>query len=244
MKWSRPNKNFPKKAMQVAVLSVLASGLGIGSNPQATHANLPVIDLGAIAQSVKNYNQLVDQYQTMLQQVSLLQDQIKSATGHYGQGASIGAVDEWKNTSWDDIADMVNNGVNPGDGEQVRNFKAAREKYKTQFPMPDASVQTGDPRMKRLYDANYAEAIGGLGIADASLHEVGKNEADLEALRKRIDVTDNLKSAIDLNTAVNIKAAQINAQIARIQALQLHLQAASQNSENSSTAAQAEFFGS
>jgi hypothetical protein len=65
---------------------------------------------------------------------------------------------------------------------------------------------------------------------------------ELQILKDKIEQTSNVKAAIDLNSAIAVKNAQINAEILRTAATQLYLQGNSQNSLTSAQAAQAEFF--
>jgi len=187
---------------------------------------------------------LVKQVEMMVQEIGLLQDQIKNMTGHYGHGAAVGTMDDSLGNSWSDIANMVNQGINPGDATQVKQYKDSLHAYATKFPALDPSLQTANPRINADYASSYRNAIAGLGFADSSVGQVDSYLGDLSVLRDRVDQTDNLKSAIDLNTAVNVKIAQLNAQMAKLQAAQLALQANGQNIENNDYAAQSEFFSS
>jgi hypothetical protein len=210
--------------------------------PTWAHANLPVIDTTAVGQMIAQYAQMARQLETMYQQVTLLQQQIQSVTGHYGMGAQGSVVNPWGVTTWVDIADMVSKGFNPGDGAQVQAYKQAQARYSTQFPELSGSLQTGNPRMNAAYTQSYSDGISGMSLGESAFNQVNSDLADIQALKDRIDQTDNLKSAMDLNTAATIRVAQLNGEILRVHAAELRLQAANRNDGANGSAAQAEFF--
>jgi len=87
-------------------------------------------------------------------------------------------------------------------------------------------------------------SVGDHGIerGQGTFNAVAVPLADLQVYQNRIEKTDTVKAALDLNTAVGIKAAQINAELLRTNATQLYLQANAQNAVTSGQEAQAEFF--
>ena len=78
----------------------------------------------------------------------------------------------------------------------------------------------------------------GQGTFNAVTGAIGRSSD----LQNQIEKTTTVKAALDLNTAVGIKSAQINAELLRTNAMQLYLQANAQNTVTSGQAAQAEFF--
>jgi hypothetical protein len=210
--------------------------------PSWAHANLPVIDVTAISQMLAQYVQTAKQLETMIEQVALLKQEISSMTGHYGMGNVGGSVNGWGGTTWADIADMVGQGINPGDAAQVRGYKEARARYTAQFPALANDLQTGNPRMNAAYNRSYSDARTGTALGESTFDQVDTYLADIETLKNRIDQTDNLKNAMDLNTAVTVRVAQLNGEILRIQSAQLRLQAANQTQTANGSAAEAEFF--
>ena len=209
---------------------------------QPSEASLPVVDLAAIGQMIQQYAQMTMQLQTMYQQVELLQDQIKSVTGHYGFGSLAGRVNPWGNSSWRDIVDMENHGVNPGDAAQVQAFNQARVQYQQSYPALSTDLMPQNPRLNAVYTSDYQSAMTGMSVGEQTFNSVQMHLAELQTYKDRIEQTDNLKAAVDLNTAVNVKVAQLNAELLRMHAVQLHMQATSQNDTTSGQAAQAEFF--
>jgi hypothetical protein len=171
-----------------------------------------------------------------------LKQQVQTMTGHYGLGELGKPLNPWGGSSWADISDMVNHGVNPGDAAAVRAYQTARTRYQNQFPVLSGPLQTSNPRMNASYNQTYSDAMTGMGLGEANFNQINDTLADVQALKDQIEQTDNVKSALDLNSAISVRVAQINGEILRTQAAQLRLQAADKNNAASGNAAQTEFF--
>jgi hypothetical protein len=210
--------------------------------PAPSQATLPVIDLAAVSQMIQQTEQYAQNLERMTEQILLLKQQVQSLTGHYGMGSLGGPVNGWGTTSWQDIANMVNTGINPGDAAQVSAYKSARADVVSRFPPLDPSLQTTNPRMNAAMSNTYSSAITGMSSGEGTFNSLTTQLAELQILKNKIETTSTLKAAVDLNTAVAVKSAQINAEVLRTNAVQLYLQGNSQNTIASGQAAQAEFF--
>jgi len=187
--------------------------------------------------------QMAKQLATMAQQVALLKNQIQSMTGHYGMGKLGGELNKWGNTTWQDVGAMAEKGVNLGDSDAIRVFKEAHQRYQRNNPPLPANLVPQNQRTQTMYSRNYQDAINGMGIGEQTFNSLPGHLRDLQTYKTRIEQTQNLKGSMDLNTAVVVKNAQLSAEILRLNALQFHMQANTQNNQTSGQAAQAEFFG-
>ena len=194
------------------------------------------------SQMIQQYTQMARQLAVLYDQVTLLQQQVQSLTGHYGHGSIGNPANGWGITSWANIADMVSRGLNPGDAAQVRAYQEARNRYQNQFPALSSGLQTSNPRMNAYYSRVYSDGIAGMSLGESTFNQTNNDLQDIQALKDRIDQTDNLKSAMDLNAAISVRVAAINAEMLRTQSAQLRLQAGGRNDDANAYAAQAEFF--
>lgn len=210
--------------------------------PPWLRAEIPVIDTAAIGQMIQQYSQMARQLTALYDQIAILKQQVQSVTGHYGMGTLGKELNPWAGTTWGDISDMVNHGVNPGDAEAVRAYHAARERYASNYPALADNLHSMNPRMNSVYNQTYSDAMTGMGLGESSFNRVNVALADVQTLKDQIEQTDNVKSALDLNSAISVRVAQINGEILRTQAAQLRLQAADKNNTASGHAAEAEFF--
>jgi hypothetical protein len=210
--------------------------------PATSQATLPVLDYAAVSQLLVQTEQYAQNLEKMTEQILLLKQQVQSLTGHYGMGSLGGPVNGWGASSWNDIANMVNTGVNPGDAAQVAAYKTARAGIVNQFPAIDPAMQTTNPRMNALLGNTYRSAVAGMSTGEGTFNSLNTDLTELQVLKDKIEQTTTVKAAIDLNTAVAVKNAQINAELLRTNAVALYLQGNSQNAVATGQAAQAEFF--
>lgn len=239
----KPLSTWFKRSLDIAALSAaLFVSVELLAPGSLRAGGIPVFDAAAITQMLQQSMQMVQQLETMAQQVTLLKQQISSVTGHYGMGSIGGPVNSWGTTSWADIANMVGRGVNPGDAAQVQAYKQAQAGFVADHPALSAGLETSNPRMSVAYRQSYTDAVTGTSLGESTFNHVNAYLADIDTLKGRIDQTDNLKAAMDLNTAVSIRVAQLNGEILRMQAAQLRMQAGNQTQASNGYAAQAEFF--
>ena len=231
-----------KRALALAVLVLTLVVLVDVLTPQDSQATLPVVDLAAVGQMVQQSIHMEQQLQTMYQQILVMKNQVQAVTGHYGMGALGVPVNGWSHHGWNDVVNMVNHGVNPGDGAQVAAYYAARNTNLAAFPALDDQLQTRNPRMKTAYTSGYQDSIAGMSAGEGTINSIQIHLNELQLLKDKIETTVNLKSSMDLNTAVNVKVAQINADLLRLEAMSLHLQATQGTTTASGQAAQSEFF--
>jgi hypothetical protein len=210
--------------------------------PTSSQATLPVLDYAAVSQMLVQTEQFTQHLSMMAQQITMLKQQVQSMSGHYGIGNLSGPINGWGTSSWGDIVGMVNTGVNPGDASQVQAYKAAHSQVAAQYPPLDPNLAASNPRMQAVWSGTYQAAITGLSAGQGTFNAASVPLADLQAYQNRIEHTDTVKAALDLNTAVGIKSAQINAELLRTNAMQLYLQANAQNAIASGQAAQSDFF--
>jgi hypothetical protein len=81
-----------------------------------------------------------------------------------------------------------------------------------------------------------------MSAGEGTFNSLNTDLTELQVLKDKIEQTTTVKAAIDLNTAVAVKNAQISAELLRTSAVALYLQGNSQNAVTSGQAAQAEFF--
>ena len=96
--------------------------------------------------------------------------------------------------------------------------------------------------MIAAYKNSYQAGISGMSAGQGTFNSLTTHLTELQILKDKIEQTPTVKAAIDLNTAVAVKNAQINAEILRTDAMALYLQGNSQNAQTNGQAAQAEFF--
>jgi len=178
------------------VILILVAEIFVPTALQAT--GIPVVDVSAISQLITQTAQYAQNLEKMAEQILLLKQQVRSLTGHYGMGSLGGPVNSWGSSSWDDIVNMVNTGVNPGDASQVAAFKAARAHNQSQFPVLDPKLQSTSPRMIAAYQSSYQAGISGMSAGQGTFNTLTTQLAELQVLKDQIEQTPTVKAAIDL----------------------------------------------
>ena len=230
------------RAAGLFAFSVVMVSLIEAFTPASSQATLPVLDYAAVSQMLVQTAQFTQHLTMMAEQIAQLKAQVQSLTGHYGLGSLGGPVNGWGGSSWNDIANMVNTGVNPGDAAQVLAYKTARTQVVSRYPALDPSLQTTNPRMNAVYGGTYQATITGMSAGEGTFNTLNTLLIELQTLKNKIEQTSTVKAAIDLNNAIAVQNAEINAELLRPQAVGLYVQSNAQNAVTSGQAAQTEFF--
>lgn len=177
---------------------------------ETVHANLPVIDVGDIAQNVKEVAQLKNQYNQMKQQYS-------SITGKYGWGNwKNGASDlnqrEWAPSDWKSaLAGM--SGGNPGRYKELLNQYKQSHQTMSKDQFAKGSDQSLAASYQNQVQTNQASSVS----ATYEFNDINKHLQTLQQLGQQIEKAPNLKSAIDLNSRIQLEVAYVSIEELRMQ---------------------------
>lgn len=157
----------------------------------------------------------------------------KSLTGNSGVGATFNTTEEQNFRNWTpsskDLENMVRQGLQTGSmADQIKY-------YNEKFNVPSAADLT--PADENSVMGNYGEfsavsTNAALSVADKSFDNARAISLQLNSLYSMIDQQPTLKQSMDLNTAIALKIAALQAELMRIQAQQLKMQAVSQHQNN------------
>ena len=220
----------------------LALLMGLFSLPSA-HAALPVVDTTAIARLVQQIQEMKKQYDMLKQQYDELIQTKNAVTGSYGVSLlENGPLAELSRRavpgSWQEIVSLQQSGSIPGFSQGLNSFQKL-------FPTVEGNLLSQDPNNRNAqgYKLSTDSARGAFASAEAIYNKIQDRLKTIEALTQEIDRTDNVKHATDLNSRIAAENGFLNVDIARLNSIQLSLQAVLQNNQNQATANHAEFFG-
>ena len=205
--------------------------------PLKSFANLPVIDVGAIANLIKNYEQLQSQYrlltqtyQNAKQQLDKVKQLANDAEGHYGLGGLMNSAEDLKNRQWspNDWQGALQglSGGNPARYQELlhtyqQNHPTLSESaYKKGASLDNAKVYAQDVQVNRAAMVNASYAFNNIKTHLSTLHQ----------LSQKIDETQNTKAALDLNSRLIAEGAYIQTQELKMQIL-LNQQMAQANAD-------------
>lgn len=201
-------------------LAACLSFLGGGN----AYAQWAVIDVSNLQQNIAQYGQMVEQVAQLKAQLEQLKSQYAAVTGSYGLGALV--RDETFSAasivpgSWQDVVRLQQSGA----------FKTKIDYYENLMKAVDPALFTNDKsRNAGAYKLSYDNTRAAFAVTDATYDSVETHRKNIEQLIQRIDSTQNVKEATDLNNRLVSENAMLQISVARLAAVQNNLNASAQN---------------
>ena len=201
----------------------------------STYAQWAVIDASNLQQNIAQYGQMVEQVAQLKAQLEQLKSQYAAVTGSYG----LGGLMQGKTLS---AASIV-----PGSWQEVVSLQQAGQ-YKTKMAYYETLMKSVDPalfandssRSTGAYKLSYDNTRAAFAVTDATYDSVETHRQNIEQLIQRIDNTQNVKEATDLNNRLVSENAMLQISIARLAAVQNNLNASAANDRVQAQATNAE----
>jgi type IV secretion system protein VirB5 len=220
---------FPKLRFIWLVVSLWFVGV---SNAYAQWA---VIDGANLQQSIAQYAQMVEQVAQLKAQLEQLKNQYQAVTGSYG----LGGLMQGETLSASNIV--------PGSWQEVVSLQQAG-KFKSKVDYYEKLMRTVDPalfdkdtsRSTSAYKLSYDNTRAAFAVTDATYDSVETHRKNIEQLIQRIDSTQNVKEATDLNNRLVSENAMLQISVARLAAVQNNLNASAANDRVQAQATNAE----
>nr|WP_241484892.1 type IV secretion system protein [Caballeronia zhejiangensis] len=215
--------------MKNALLALAAAASFSVSVP--TYATgIPTFDAASFLQLQQQLTQLQDQYKT-------LKDQYAAITGTYGRGSiglnqSISAASVVPG-SWQEVVSQQQGGA--FGSKQGFYEKLINTMPPDLFADPQAQSAT---TYKMSTDSVRAALAGG----DSLYSEVQAHLNNLSVLSAQVDTTTNIKDAQDLQNRISSENGMLSSAMAKLNAMNMNLQANLVNQQNQATAATQKYF--
>lgn len=200
-----------------------------------TYAQWAVIDGANLQQSVAQYAQMVEQVAQLKAQLEQLKNQYQAVTGSYGlgglmQGETLSAANIVPG-SWQEVVSL----------QQAGKFKSKVDYYEKLMKTVDPALFANDPsRSTSAYKLSYDNTRAAFAVTDATYDSVEAHRKNIEQLIQRIDSTQNIKEATDLNNRLMSENAMLQISVARLAAVQNNLNASAANDRVQAQATNAE----
>lgn len=222
------------KTPALRLLRVAACVLLIGAFSSG-HAQWAVIDASNLQQSMQQYVQMVEQVNQLKAQLSQLKDQYRAITGSYGIGGLLQeetfAAGSIVPGSWQEVVRL----------QQTGKYKAKMDHYEGLMKAVDPALfEKNATRSAGAYKLSYDNTRAAFAVTDATYESVETHRRNIEQLVRRIDSTQNVKEAADLNNRLVSENAMLQIAIARLAAVQGNLNASAQNDRIQSQAMRTE----
>jgi len=182
-----------------------------------------------------NYQQMVQTVGQLKAQLEQLKDQYRAITGSYGIG---GFLQE---------ETFAAGNIVPGSWQEVVRLQQAG-KLRSKLDYYEGLMKTVDPalfeknttRTAGAYRLSYDNTRAAFAVTDATYESIETHRRNIEQLVRRIDGTQNIKEATDLNNRLVSENAMLQVALARLAAVQGNLSASAQNEQIQSQATRTE----
>lgn len=211
----------------LVALAVVAS---LGESIPACATGIPTFDAATFIQLQQQFQQLQQQYET-------LKSQYAAITGSYGRG-QIGLSDSIRSASvvpgsWQEVVAQQQSGV--FGSKQAAYERVINTMPQDLFADPQAQHAT---TYKMSTDSVRAAMAGG----DSLYSEVQTHLNNLAVMSQQVDSTTNIKDAQDLQNRISSESGMLQSAMAKLNAMNMNLQANMLNQQNQATAATQKYF--
>lgn len=211
-------------------LVTLAVAASLGASVPAFATGIPTFDAATVLQLQQQFKQLQDQYAT-------LKAQYAAVTGSYGRGVtglnqSINAASVVPG-SWQEVVAQQQSGA--FGSKQNYYEKLINTMPQDLFANPQGQNATN---YKMSTDSVRAAMAGG----DSLYSEVQTHLNNLSVLSQQVDTTVNVKDAQDLQNRISTENGMLSSAMAKLNAMNMNLQANLLNQQNQATAATQKYF--
>jgi type IV secretion system protein VirB5 len=214
-----------KKTLLASV--VIAS---FNASVSALATGMPTFDIAAVTQLMRQFEQLQAQYETLKQQYA-------AVTGSYGRG-QFGLNQSMSSASvvpgsWQEVVAQQRSGE--FGSKQSYYEKLINTMPQDLFANPKAQNAT---TYKMSTDSVRAALAGG----DSLYSEVQTHLNNLARMSQQVDTTTNIKDAQDLQNRIATENGMMQSAMAKLNAMNMNLQANMVNQQNQATAANEQFY--
>lgn len=191
---------------------------------------IPTFDAATILQLQQHLRQLQEQYAT-------LQNQYAAITGSYGRG-QVGLNDAVNSASvvpgsWQEVVAQQRNG----------RFAAKQATYEQLInTLPQDLFANPQAQHATTYKMSTDSVRAALAGGDALYSEVQTHLKNLTQMAQLVDSTANTKDAQDLQNRIATENGMLHSAIAKLNAMNMNLQANMVNQQNQATAATQKYF--
>lgn len=179
----------------------------------------PVIDVTAIAQLIKQVDQLKQQYDNAVQQLQQQQEIVKDAEGNYGWGTQLDSAADVANRQWTpDTWDDALQGLSGGNPER---YQQLLQEYQKNVPtLSQDDFAKGSSASNALnYIQNVQTNQAATVSASYAFNDLNTHIQNVHQLTSMIEQTTDAKAATDLNSRLISEVAYLSTEQLKMQAL-------------------------
>ncbi|WP_298937678.1 type IV secretion system protein [uncultured Ruegeria sp.] len=210
-----------------AIFRITAAALILSAAPVVTTAQVPVVDPAGIAQDITNsarqiaemvrhYEQMLDQYRMLEQQRNLLENQVNALSGR----TDLSDVSSRKIRRLANSIDMLGYTLDStADATGLPDTaSAAIERRSITLGLDDGllgAYRTSDIPARRIVAERGSAGLVTSGLGENGYDQSNELAEDAEGLRNELGQQEELKEAVDYNTAVLLKSLEVQIEVLR-----------------------------
>jgi type IV secretion system protein VirB5 len=212
-KWSRAQSRI--KLALIFIFSLISFN-------NTSYALWPVIDITEIAKTLEVIQQLKQQYDTLKEQYDQMKSQYKAITGNYGWGDLGNNLNDLKDRQWS--ADNWKDALKGLSGGNSQRYTQLWDQYKANhLILSEEDFSKGaDANLAKNYSQNLKANQASSVMSDYEFEKINKHLQKAYELGKSIEnanKNNDLKSAVDLNSRIELESTFISIEILRMQTL-------------------------
>jgi type IV secretion system protein VirB5 len=201
------------RMLHIVAVVLTFFGAGLLSPCQA---QIPVTDLGAIAQLITQVANMENQLVTMRNQLVQAESTLKSMTGSRGMEQLLGGQNRnYLPTDWNSLASVIGNSSSTYSAlaTNLQSIVSANS------VLTAAQLnQLGPNERTALTDARISAATGG-AVSRSALADTSSRFADLQQLISAIGTTTDQKAILELQARINAELTMLSNDQSKLQAL-------------------------
>ena len=182
---------------------------------------MPVIDPAAIAEAIRQYEHMLRDYQTQIDQLTNLDRQLDSITGARDIGSILnGPLEQTERASADSLASIMQGAMTGADIPGNAGALTSRiGELKDTFGLPEMSDFLGSELAQdRTLATQAGSGMAAMAVAEDTYGRAGASMERVNDLIGRIDANADLKASVDYNTRMLAEVAVLLNESLRIQA--------------------------
>lgn len=194
-----------------ALTLATALALGLGA-PAVWASGIPVVDVAAIAEAIKQYQQMVEQLATLNSQLNQAKQQYESMTG--GRGMENLLANETRNAvpaSWQESLAMME-----GSGEISNLARSIRDQASR---VDTATLDQLAPELREMHASLGNSAASEQAVAGTSYDHASQRFARLQQLMDAIPAATDMKAIADLQARVQVEQLMLQNEAIKMQSL-------------------------
>ncbi len=218
----------------IRVTALLTTALFFPASLQAQ--GIPVYDAAGYAQLLTQMNQMVQDYQKQIEQLSEAIKQTNALTGTRGMGAlANGGLESdlrrYLPNTWQETMNLMN--VSGLGSAGLGTQSTYNDLYSVYAPVKGADAITSDPSgaTAQALDRRTGTTYAAMAAGEQAFNSIPRRMDTYETLLSELDSTQDLKGSIDLLARISAENGFILNEMMRLNAIQIQQKAAQDNQE-------------